>query len=74
MAANARSMGIGEFESNCGSLLDEVAATGETLIVTRAGKPLAKVVPFEKPRPLLGSVLWEKDIVSPMDEPWDAEF
>ncbi len=73
MAANARSVGIGEFESNCGLLLAEVAATGETLVVTREGKPLAKVVPFEKPSPLLGSVLWEKDIVSPLDETWDAE-
>jgi len=73
MAANARSVGIGEFESNCGLLLDEVAATGETLVVTKEGKPLAKVVPFEKPRPLIGSVLWEKDIVSPLDETWDAE-
>lgn len=73
MAENARSVGLGEFESNCELLFDEVAATGETLIVTKAGKPLAKVVPFEKPRPLIGSVLWEKDIVAPLDETWDAE-
>lgn len=73
MASHARSIALGEFESKTASLLDEVAATGETLVVTREGKPLAKVVPFEKPRPLLGSVLWEKDIVSPLDETWDAE-
>ena len=73
MAGHARSVALGEFESKTASLLDEVAATGETLIVTKEGKPLAKVVPFEKPRPLLGSVLWEKDIVSPLDETWDAE-
>ena len=73
MTGHARSVALGEFESKTASLLDEVAATGETLIVTKGGKPLAKVVPFEKPRPLLGSVLWEKDIVSPLDETWDAE-
>ena len=73
MATHARSVALGEFESKTASLLDEVAATGDTLIVTKEGKPLAKVVPFEKPRPLLGSVLWEKDIVSPLDEAWDAE-
>ena len=73
MASNARSVALGELESKTASLLDEVAATGETLIVTKEGKPLAKIVPFEKPRPLLGSVLWEKDIVSPLDETWDAE-
>ena len=73
MAGHARHVALREFESKTASLLDEVATTGETLIVTKEGKPLAKVVPFVKPRPLLGSVLWEKDIVSPLDETWDAE-
>ncbi|HYG63162.1 MAG TPA: type II toxin-antitoxin system prevent-host-death family antitoxin [Thermoanaerobaculia bacterium] len=74
MSIKARSVAAPEFESHCLSLLDEVAATGETLIVTKEGKPVAKVVPFERPRPLLGSVLYEDDIVSPTGEKWDAEF
>jgi prevent-host-death family protein len=73
MSAKTRSVAFGEFQSHCSSLLDEVEKTGETLIVTRQGKPVARVIPFERPRPLLGSVVWEGDIVSPIDEEWDAE-
>jgi antitoxin (DNA-binding transcriptional repressor) of toxin-antitoxin stability system len=51
-----------------------VAITGQELIVTKRGKPVAKIVPvteIETPSPL-GSVLWEGDIISPIDENWDA--
>lgn len=73
MATKARSVPTGEFESKCLELLEEVAESGKSLVVTKEGEPVAKVVPFKKPRPLLGSVVWETDIVSPIDEAWDAE-
>jgi prevent-host-death family protein len=73
MATKARSIAVRDFETKCISLVDEVAATGETVILTKAGEPIAKIVPIRKPRPLLGSVLWEGDIVSPVDESWDAD-
>ena len=65
----------GKFKAQCLALLDDVALTGKELVITKRGKPVAKVVPIddEKPLSLLGSVLWEKDIVSPIDEQWDAE-
>ena len=65
----------GKFKAQCLALLDDVALTGKELVITKRGKPVAKVVPIddEKPPSLLGSVLWEKDIVSPIDEQWDAE-
>ena len=64
----------GKFKAQCLALLDDVALTGKELVITKRGKPVAKVVPIddEKPPSLLGSVLWEKDIVSPIDEQWDA--
>jgi prevent-host-death family protein len=68
MAKRAHSVAANEFSAHCLSLLEEVTATGEPLIVTQQGKPVAKLVPFERPRPLLGSIVWEKDIVSPIDE------
>ncbi len=73
MATKARSIAAGEFEARCLALLEEVNTTGEALIVTRHGQPVVKVVPIEKPNTLVGSILWEKDIVSPLDEAWDAE-
>ncbi len=63
----------GEFKAKCLSLLDEVAETGETLVVTKRGKPVARVLPFEEPRPLRGSILHEEDLVSPLGESWDAD-
>ncbi len=73
MAAKARSIAVREFESKCLSLVEEVAATGEPVILTKAGEPIAKLVPFKKSGPLIGSVLWEGDLVSPIGETWDAE-
>ena len=69
-----KEIGAGKFKAQCLALLDEVALTGQELIVTKRGKPVAKIVPvteIETPS-LLGSVLWEGDIISPIDEEWDA--
>lgn len=68
-----RSMAAGEFKARCLALLDEVAATGRPLMVTKRGRPVAKLVPVSPPRPLLGSIVREKDLVSPVDATWDAD-
>lgn len=51
-----RTIPASEFRAKCLALLDEVAATGETLVVTKRGKPIAQIVPVEEPRSLLGTV------------------
>lgn len=74
-----RTIGAGEFKAKCLALLDEVAATGDEIIVTKRGKPVARVVrngtgpEAKRPTPLAGSILWEKDIVSPLDDEWEAD-
>lgn len=76
-----RTIAAGEFKAKCLKLLDEVAETREPLIVTKFGKPVAKVVPIEEKRAelfgaLRGSVVWEGDIISPLGEDawgWFAE-
>lgn len=67
-----REIAAGEFKSKCLALLDEVARTGETLIVTKRGKPVAKLTPVDAPPSLIGSVLYEGDIISPIDVEWEA--
>lgn len=64
----------GEFKAKCLSLLDDVALTGKELIVTKRGKPVAKLVPVTKTEgaSLLESIVWERDIISPIGEGWDA--
>jgi prevent-host-death family protein len=68
-----------EFKAKCLKLLDEVAATGRPLVVTKRGRPVARVVPIdpETAEPLFGfikgAVAFHGDVVSPIDESWAAE-
>ena len=72
---STRSIPAGEFKSRCLALLDEVHDSGQELVVTKRGRPVARVVPVVEsaPRPLAGSIIREGDLVSPIDEGWDAE-
>ncbi|HXR37879.1 MAG TPA: type II toxin-antitoxin system Phd/YefM family antitoxin [Terracidiphilus sp.] len=53
-----RRMAAGEFKAHCLKVMDEVAKTREPVVITKRGKPVAKVVPVEQPKPrkLLGSL------------------
>ena len=70
----SRTVAAGEFKARCLALLDEVAERGETLVVTKHGKPVAKVVPIELSKQTLrGSVVRETDLLSPIKAAWDAD-
>ena len=69
---------VSEFKARCLTLLEEVATQHHMLIITKFGKPIAKVTPIENTKPpLLGSwkglVEVEGDIVvfDTSDE-WEA--
>ena len=48
-------LGASEFKAKCLRLLDEVAEHGHTLIITKRGKPIAKVEPVaQTPARMLG--------------------
>ena len=71
--AKERRVPAGKFKARCLALLDEVASTHTSVVVTKRGRPVARVVPFDDTPPdLTGSVLFEGDLVSPIDEEWDA--
>ncbi len=38
-----------EFKAKCLHLLDEVAESGQTLVITKRGKPVARVAPILAP-------------------------
>jgi prevent-host-death family protein len=40
-----RKMAAGTFKTNCLAVMDEVQAKHETIIITKHGKPVAKLVP-----------------------------
>jgi prevent-host-death family protein len=73
---NARlTIPAGQFKARCLGILDQVARTGESVVVTKRGKPVAQVVPVrEKPlKSLRGSVTILADIVGPICADWDAD-
>jgi prevent-host-death family protein len=75
-ARKERRVPAGEFKAKCLALLDEVKATGETLIITKRGRAVAKVCPLEEDptlRSLIGSVIFQDDIVGPTGDVWDAD-
>jgi prevent-host-death family protein len=67
-------MAISDFRAQCLQVLGRAARTRETVVVTKRGKPLVEVVPFrhddESPVPgrLSETLVFEKDIVSPLGE------
>jgi prevent-host-death family protein len=71
-----RTIPAGRFKAQCLRLLDEVAETGETIVVTKRGKPVARLEPVEEPRSLVGSVTFlvsDEELIAPILEPWDVE-
>ena len=74
-----KNMGISKFKSHAVEILIRLAKTQENIIITKRGKPLARVIPYHDadmtPRPgkLANTLIFEKDIVSPLGkEMWDA--
>jgi len=67
-----------EFKAKCLALMDEVARTGEPLLITKKGKPVAELRPPSGGRRKTpfgaheGTVKILGDIVAPLDEPWEV--
>lgn len=67
-----------EFKAKCLALMDQVARSGESLVITKNGKPVAELKPYRPPRAKSiiglhkgqGKILG--DIISPIDVEWDA--
>ena len=71
-----RTIPAARFKAQCLKLLDEVAETGQTIVVTKRGKPVAKLEPIAEPPSLVGSVTFlvtDDELVEPILEPWDVE-
>ena len=67
-----------EFKAKCLALMDEVARTGESVVVTKKGEPLVELVPHKTKAKrdafgiLKGELVITGDIMSPIDIEWDA--
>jgi len=77
ISAMSQTIKASEFKAKCLALMDEVARTGESYVITKNGKPVAELRPHkrEKKSPfglLKGELTITGDILSPIDVEWDA--
>lgn len=68
----------GHFKTHCLQLMEEVAQTGHEIVITKHGKPIAKLAPITEEKKdyfglLQGAAVITGDIISPLDEQWDAQ-
>ena len=70
----------GTFKARCLAIMDEVQAKREAIVITKRGKPVAKLVPVEKEKDdifgfMKGKLTVLGDVVSPIIDPadWDTD-
>ncbi len=71
-------MSAGEFKTHCLKLMDLANTKNETIVITKRGIPVAKLVPFdEEPISIFGCMSGtftiKGDIIEAISEEWDAE-
>ena len=72
-----KTISAAEFKAKCLDILDRVADRRQEIIVTKRGKPVARVVPMvSKPARIVGAMKGQidirGDIVSPLNVTWKA--
>ena len=71
-----KSIAAGKFKDRCLKTLDEVATGKSAVVITKRGRPVAKLIPYVAPtkkNSLAGSVLKEVGDPFGTDAPWEAD-
>jgi prevent-host-death family protein len=67
---------VSKFKATCLGVLEEVARQKKRVIITKRGKPIAELIPYEaetKPILLKDTVAFIEDIISPVaTEDWET--
>ena len=75
-----KKMPISKFKATCLSLIDEVSREKKSIVITKHGKPVAEVIPYQGSQtdetleiPLKDTVVFMGDILSPVaEEDWEV--
>jgi len=72
-----KTMKASEFKATCLRVMDEVAKSGEPVVITKNGVPTAQLAPIRKrPKKLFGAlkgmVTITGDIISPVEAEWEV--
>lgn len=75
LPAGVRVVKASEFKAKCLRLMDEVAASGEEIIITKRGRPVSRLAPYrEKSKLEFGrnrdNIETRGDVVAPMPADW----
>lgn len=65
-----------DFKATCLALLDDVAASRQEYVITKRGRPVARLVPIEAPMPINGSVrllVDDDDLLFSVEESWSSD-
>ena len=79
ITANTRTIKASEFKAKCLKLMDDVAEGGKEIVITKNGKPVAKLTAYrERPKTLFGIDRGRLQIVGDIDGAlsdveWEAE-
>ncbi len=73
-----RTIKASEFKAKCLKLMDEVAETGEEIVITKRGRAVAKLLPVRRRRGAPFGLYRDQirilgDIGAPIDVEWNAE-
>ncbi len=77
--ATKKQIPAGEFKAKCLYLMEVVKTQKTPIIITKRGIPIAQLTPIEEKHPpkifgyLKDSITIEGDIISPIEENWEAE-
>ena len=75
---STRTIKASEFKAKCLKLMDEVAESGEEIVITKHGRPVSRLAPYkEEPTSWFGRdrdiIEIHGDIDEPLDVEWEAE-
>ena len=73
----SRMIKASEFKAKCLALMDEVERTGQPVVITKKGKPVAELIPHRPRTKNARGILKDRlfitgDIISPIDVEWNA--
>lgn len=79
VATDGEVVSAADFKTHCLQLMDRVQRERTEVVVTRYGRPVARLVPYEPAETvspfgvLRGTVTFHGDVVAPLDVAWEAD-
>ena len=72
-----RQISASQFKARCLGLMDDVARSGEVLVITKNGRPVAELHPCSggrraSPFGLHADTQLVGDVIAPLEEPWEV--